>query len=78
MKIVLTLLVGLVPAAAQAAVYKCGEGGQVVFTDRPCVYAPPADKAAPRPTTAPARPAEFASRLQAGSREASAPSAPAR
>ena len=44
MKIVLTLLVGLVPVAAQAAVYKCGEGGQVVFTDRPCVYAPPADK----------------------------------
>jgi len=76
MKIVLTLLVGLVPAVAQAAVYKCGEGGQVVFTDRPCVYAPPADKAAPRPVTA--RPAEFASRLPVGSREASAPSAPAR
>lgn len=39
----------IMPSLGEAAVYKCTEGGQVVFTDRPCVYTAPAVKAEAKP-----------------------------
>lgn len=46
------------PSIAGAAVYKCTEGGQVVFTDRPCVYTAPVAKADTRQVPVPIRVAD--------------------
>ena len=37
------------PAAAQAAVYKCIEEGRMVFADRPCAYVQPSAPQAVQP-----------------------------
>lgn len=58
----------MLPLAAQAAVYKCGEGPNVVFTDRPCTYVAPVAKAV-APTVAVVTPAELNVRPVVSSRE---------
>lgn len=64
----LVLGVLMVPLAAQAAVYKCGEGANVVFTDRPCTYVAPAAKAG-APAVVVVTPAELGARPVVSTRE---------
>lgn len=64
----LVLGVLMVPLAAQAAVYKCGEGANVVFTDRPCTYVAPVAKAG-APAAVVVTPAELGARPVVSTRE---------
>jgi len=66
----LVLGVLMLPLAAQAAVYKCGEGANVVFTDRPCTYVAPAPKAG-APVVPVVTPAELGARPVVSNREPS-------
>ncbi len=67
----LVLGVLMLPLAAQAAVYKCGEGANVVFTDRPCTYVAPAAKAGAPIVPVVVTPAELGARPVVSNREPS-------
>lgn len=59
---VLALFECSVPASA--AVYKCDEGGRVVYMDRPCLYAPAEAKSAVRTVGVPSGEGERRERVQ--------------
>lgn len=59
---VLALLECSLPASA--AVYKCDEGGRVVYMDRPCLYAPAEAKPALRVANPAAADGERRERVQ--------------
>jgi hypothetical protein len=77
MKVLLSSVL-LLPLLAQAAVYKCGEGASVVFTDRPCNYVAPPAKADPRPVPVTVSPADLVGRPVVSSRETPAVRLPPR
>ena len=65
MKIATILALLILPLTASAAVYKCDEGGHVVYMDRPCMYAVKDVKPAVTPVSAERR--ERSAPLRAGS-----------